>query len=129
MNLSETSRTFIITGAAAGFLSVALGAFGAHGLKQSFSSELMAIYQTAVSYQIYHSLALILIALIFQHQQNKYIKAAGWIMFAGMLIFSGSLYLLTLTDTRWLGAITPIGGTLLLISWLLLGLGVFKKNS
>jgi len=129
MNLSETSRTFIIIGSIAGFLSVALGAFGAHGLKQLLSSELMAIYQTAVSYQIYHSLALILIALIFQHQQNKYIKAAGWIMLAGMLVFSGSLYLLTLTDTRWLGAITPIGGTLLLISWLLLGLGVFKKSS
>jgi len=128
MNLSETSRTFIIIGAIAGFLSVALGAFGAHGLKQSLSSELMAIYQTAVSYQIYHSLALILIALIFQHQQNNFIKAAGWIMLAGMLIFSGSLYLLTLTDTRWLGAITPLGGTLLLLSWLLLGLGVSKRT-
>jgi len=128
MNLSETSRTFIIIGSIAGFLSVALGAFGAHGLKQSLSSELMAIYQTAVSYQIYHSLALILIALIFQYQQNKFIKASGWIMLAGMMVFSGSLYLLTLTDTRWLGAITPIGGTLLLLSWLLLGLGASKKS-
>lgn len=129
MNFSKTSRTFIIMGAMSGFLSIAFGAFGAHAIKQWMSADLMAIYQTAVSYQIYHSLGLILVALVYQQQQNKLIKVAGWLMLSGILIFSGSLYTLSLTDTRWLGAITPIGGTLLLSAWLLLAFGVSKKNT
>lgn len=128
MNLSKTSRNLIIIGAISGFLSISFGAFGAHAIKQWMSADLMSIYQTAVSYQIYHSLGLILIALVYQQQQHKLIKIAGWIMLAGIIIFSGSLYTLSLTDTRWLGAITPIGGTLLLFAWLLLGLGVSKKH-
>lgn len=128
MSLSKTSRNLIIIGAISGFLSISFGAFGAHAIKQWMSADLMAIYQTAVSYQIYHSLGLILIALVYQQQQHKLIKIAGWVMLAGIIIFSGSLYTLSLTDTRWLGAITPIGGTLLLFAWLLLGLGVSKKH-
>jgi uncharacterized membrane protein YgdD (TMEM256/DUF423 family) len=127
MNLLKTSRTFIIIGAISGFLSISFGAFGAHAIKQWMSPDLMAIYQTAVSYQVYHSLGLILIALVYQQQQNRLIKTAGWLMLAGIIIFSGSLYTLSLTDTRWLGAITPIGGTLLLSAWLLLALGASKK--
>lgn len=129
MNLSQTSRGFIFIGVIGGFLSVAFGAFGAHAIKQWLSADLMAIYQTAVSYQMYHSLALILVALIYQHHQHKLIKYAGWLMFAGIIIFSGSLYVLTLTDTRWLGAITPVGGTLLLLAWLMLAFGIHKKTS
>lgn len=128
MSLSKTSRNLIIIGAISGFLSISFGAFGAHAIKQWMSVDLMAIYQTAVSYQIYHSLGLILIALVYQHQQNTLIKTAGWLMLAGIIIFSGSLYTLSLTDTRWLGAITPVGGILLLLAWLLLGLGVSKKD-
>lgn len=128
MNLSKTSRGFITIGAIGGFLSVAFGAFGAHAIKQVLSSDLMAIYQTAVSYQMYHSLGLILVGLIYQHQQHYLIKVAGWLMLCGAIIFSGSLYILTLTDTRWLGAITPVGGTLLLSAWLLLGLGASRKK-
>ncbi len=127
MNLSKTSRNFILIGASGGFLSVALGAFGAHAIKQWLSADLMAVYQTAVSYQMYHSLGLILIALVYQHQQNRLVKTAGWLMLSGITIFSGSLYILTLTGTRWLGAITPVGGILLLLSWLLLVLGASKK--
>lgn len=129
MNLSKTSRTFIILGALSGFLSVSFGAFGAHAIKQWMSADLMAIYQTAVSYQMYHSLGLILIALVYQQQQHKMIKAAGWLMLSGIIVFSGSLYTLALTDSRWLGAITPIGGILLLLAWLLLGFGVSKKTA
>lgn len=128
MSLSKTSRNLIIIGAISGFLSISFGAFGAHAIKQWMSADLMAIYQTAVSYQIYHSLGLILIALVYQQQQNTLIKTAGWLMLAGIIIFSGSLYALSLTDTRWLGAITPVGGILLLLAWLLLGLGVSKKD-
>lgn len=129
MNLLKTSRDFILLGAISGFLSVSFGAFGAHAIKQWMSADLMSIYQTAVSYQMYHSLGLILIALVYQHHQNKLIKVAGWLMLAGIIIFSGSLYTLSLSDTRWLGAITPIGGILLLLSWLLLGLGISKTDS
>lgn len=129
MNLLKTSRDFILLGAISGFLSVSFGAFGAHAIKQWMSADLMSVYQTAVSYQMYHSLGLILIALVYQHHQNKLVKVAGWLMLAGIIIFSGSLYTLSLSDTRWLGAITPIGGILLLLSWFLLGLGISKADN
>ncbi|MDH5424256.1 MAG: DUF423 domain-containing protein [Gammaproteobacteria bacterium] len=115
-------------GSVGGFLSVAFGAFGAHAIKQVLSADLMTIYQTAVSYQIYHSLALILIALIYQQHPHQLVKVAGWLMLCGTIIFSASLYTLALTDTRWLGAITPLGGSLLLLAWLLLALGTGKKS-
>jgi len=129
MNLLATSRTFIVAGAIGGFLSVCFGAFGAHAIKHSISPELMAVYQTAVEYQFFHSLGLILIGLLFQQQPNNFIKIAGWLMIAGTLIFSGSLYVLSLSGIRWLGAITPIGGTAFIAAWLLLAFGSLKKDS
>ena len=128
MNFSKISRNFIVLGAIGGFLSVAFGAFGAHAIKQWISTDLMAIYQTAVTYQMYHSLGLVFIGLIYQHYQNTLIKIAGWLMLTGMVIFSTSLYVLTLSGIRWLGAITPIGGSLLLLAWLLLIFGMLKKQ-
>jgi len=129
MNLLTTSRTFIVAGAIGGFLSVGFGAFGAHAIKNNISPDLMTIYQTAVDYQFFHSLGLILIGLIFQQHQQKLIKTAGWLMIVGMVIFSGSLYVLSLTGIRWLGAITPVGGTAFIIAWLLLAIGTIKKTS
>ena len=128
MNFSVISRTFIVLGATGGLLSVALGAFGAHSIKHWMPTDLMTVYQTAVSYQMYHSLALLIIGLIYHHHDNKLINSAGWLMFSGMFIFSGSLYFLSLSGIRWLGAITPIGGSLLILSWLLLIFGVLKKQ-
>jgi len=128
MNLLPTSRTFITAGAIGGFLSVGFGAFGAHAIKAAISPELMAVYQTAVDYQFFHSLGLILIGLIFQQQQNKLIIISGWLMIAGILIFSGSLYILSLSGIRWLGAITPVGGTAFIAAWLLLAIGSLKKT-
>jgi len=120
MNFSLTSRTFIALGALLAFLSVGLGAFGAHAVKQSIPTDMLKIYQTAVEYQFFHALGIILTGLIYQFQPNRLIKSAGWLMFAGIIIFSGSLYILSLSGIRWLGAITPLGGTAFLLAWLIL---------
>jgi len=107
---------WVVVGAILGFLGVAAGAFGAHGLRDSLPADRLAIFEVAVRYQIYHAFALVLAGIL-----NA--QKAGWAFFAGSLIFSGSLYALVLTDRRLLGAITPIGGVLLLVGWLLLALG------
>lgn len=105
-----------------------MGAFGAHGLKQVLSAEMMAVYKTAVTYQMWHALGLSVIAIV--RQQNpaaKLLTWAGWLMFGGILLFSGSLYLLTLLNLKWLGIITPFGGMAFIIAWLLLGVFAAKK--
>lgn len=129
MNFLITSRYFIALGAISAFLSVGLGAFGAHAIKQTIAAELLAIYQTAVDYQFFHSLGLILIGLVYQQLPTKLIKSAGWLIVFGIIVFSGSLYILSLTGIRWLGAITPIGGTAFILAWFLLAIGSFKKSS
>jgi uncharacterized membrane protein YgdD (TMEM256/DUF423 family) len=109
---------FLALAAANGFLAVALGAFGAHGLKNRLSPDLMAIWHTAVQYHFWHTLALFGVATyLFQNNTSKILVCSGWLFAAGILIFSGSLYLLCLTGQRWLGAVTPIGGTLWLLAW------------
>ncbi len=98
--------------------TVALGAFGAHGLKQWLSVDQLAIYKTAVMYQMWHSLALALIAILIEFAyQNKALHWAGWLMCGGIILFSGSLYFLTLFHLQWLGMITPIGGCAWLMAW------------
>jgi len=129
MKLLPTSRTFIVTGAVFGFFSVGFGAFGAHAIKGTISPDLLTIYQTAVDYQFFHALGLILTGLVFQHQPHKLILIAGWLIIAGIFVFSGSLYFLSLTGIRWLGAITPVGGTAFIAAWLLLAIGTLKKDS
>ena len=112
---------FLVLGALCAFAGVGSGAFGAHALKASLSPESLAIYQTGVTYQMWHSLGLIAIALVQQSMpDSKRIAVAGWLMFLGILLFSGSLYLLVLLDMPQLGMITPIGGVCFLIAWLLL---------
>ena len=114
-------KYFLILGAVNAFLAVGLGAFGAHGLKARLSVDMLAVYQTAVQYHFYHALGLLLVGmLVSQWPEAGLIKTAGWVMFAGIVIFSGSLYLLSITGIRWLGAITPIGGLAFLVAWLLL---------
>jgi uncharacterized membrane protein YgdD (TMEM256/DUF423 family) len=108
-------RTFALWGAVLAFVAVALGAFGAHGLRDHLTSESLAIYQTGVQYHMTHALALLALAAL----SNRTRKAAtiGWLFIFGVLIFSGSLYLLAITGQRWLGAITPLGGLCFLSGW------------
>src|SRR5436190_18975387 len=113
-------KTFLLLGALAAFLAVALGAFGAHGLRGRLTPDMLAVFQTGVQYHMYHALALILVAGILGHLSGWLIQTAGWCFVAGIVLFSGSLYLLAVTGVTVLGAITPIGGLLFLIGWALL---------
>jgi len=120
---------FLFLGAFCAFLAVGLGAFGAHGLKNTLSAEALTIYQTGVTYHMWHALGLIGIALLQQKaSESKYVSWAGWLMFIGILLFSGSLYLLAVTGLRWLGMITPIGGVCFLLAWLSVCLSVIKNE-
>ncbi len=110
-------KTFLLVGAVAAFLAVTLGAFGAHGLRARLSPEMMAVFQTGVQYHIYHALALILVSGIMGRMSGWLIQTAGWCFTAGIVFFSGSLYLLAVTGVTSLGAITPIGGLFFLIGW------------
>ena len=113
-------RTFLLIGALAGFIGVGFGAFGAHGLRNRLSPEMLAVFETGVRYQMYHAFAVLIVALGAARFDGWLIRAAGWSFTAGMVIFSGSLYALALSGVTGLGAITPIGGVLLLIGWALL---------
>jgi uncharacterized membrane protein YgdD (TMEM256/DUF423 family) len=113
-------RLFFAIGAASAFLAVAAGAFGAHGLKSRLSADMLAVFETGVRYQIYHAFALLAVAWAYAKWPGTAAAAAGWCFVAGTLVFSGSLYLLSLTGTRWLGAITPLGGVAFLAGWLCL---------
>ena len=114
-------RIFFMIGAIAGGIGVGLGAFGAHGLRERLTPELLAIFETGVRYHMYHALALAAAAWAVTRWPNSGLPvAAGWLFAGGILVFSGSLYLLALTDTRWLGAITPIGGLMFIAAWICL---------
>ena len=111
-------RLFLALGAGLAFLGVAAGAFGAHGLRDRLAADLLEIFEIAVRYQMYHALALLGVALTMSRLgASLLLMWAGWLFVAGIVIFSGSLYLLSLTGTRWLGAVTPIGGVAFLAGW------------
>ena len=119
---------FLFLSAVCGFTGVAMGAFGAHGLKASLSVEMLAVYKTAVDYQMWHALGLGLIA-IFRQQfaESVLLKWAGWLMFSGIILFSGSLYLLAILSIKWLGMITPLGGVSFLLAWILVLVFAFQS--
>lgn len=120
---------FLFLGAMSALVGVGLGAFGAHGLKAILSPEMMAVYQTGVTYQMWHALGLIGVALIRQQvPESKLLSWAGWLMFIGILLFSGSLYLLVLLDLKWLGMITPLGGVGFISAWLLIAIFAAQKQ-
>jgi len=115
------SKILLILGAVNAFLAVGLGAFGAHGLKGRLSADMMTVYQTAVQYHFYHALGLLLIGvMITLWPGTGLLKVAGWVMLAGIILFSGSLYFLSTSGIRWLGAVTPFGGLAFLIAWVML---------
>jgi uncharacterized membrane protein YgdD (TMEM256/DUF423 family) len=119
-------RIFAALGAASGFVAIAAGAFGAHALKTRLAPDLLAVFDTGASYQIYHALALFAVAWSIGRWPGRAALASGWCFVAGTALFSGSLYLLALTGMRSLGMITPVGGVLLLAGWLLLALAAVR---
>jgi len=110
-------RLFATMGALSALVAVGAGAFGAHALKARLAPDLLAVFEVGVRYQMYHALALIGVAWACERWPGKASAAAGWLFVAGTLLFSGSLYLLSLSGVRWLGAITPVGGVAVLAGW------------
>ena len=122
-------KTFVILGSLNGFLGVALGAFGAHGLKARVPAEMLTVWQTGVQYHLVHALALVLIGILCQQlPETSLVRNAGWMMLIGTLLFSGSLYVMVLSGIRTLGMITPLGGVAFLIGWLLLALAAWRQT-
>jgi len=112
------ANTFLLIGSLAGFLGVAAGAFGAHGLRSRLSPDMLAVFETAVRYQMYHVFALLITAAVMARLGDaRLLVIAGWSFITGMVLFSGSLYALALTGISGLGAITPLGGLAFLVGW------------
>ena len=121
------ANTFLTLAATSGLLAVAFGAFGAHALRNRLDTYAMDIFETAVQYQFYHSLALLCVGLLALNQPGMVLlKSSGWLFVVGIVIFSGSLYLLSLTGLRWLGAVTPVGGLALIAGWACLAAAGWK---
>lgn len=121
-------KLFLMSGAILGGLGVAIGAFGAHAFKAALEATGRTdTFETAVRYQFYHALALLFIGLLLFKLDSKLLHYSGNLMLAGTLIFSGSLYSLCMTGIKWLGAITPIGGVLMIVGWVLLALGISRQ--
>ncbi|PTB84678.1 DUF423 domain-containing protein [Pseudidiomarina aestuarii] len=121
-------KLFAMLGAITMALGVILGAFGSHGLKNRLSADMLAVYQTGVEYQIYHALGLLLVAALMVPYPNATgLRTGGWILLAGIILFSGSLYLLALTGWRFFGPITPVGGVCFIVGWLWIFWAMLKE--
>ena len=116
----SAERTFVRIGALSASLAVAAGAFGAHALRTRMDADLLQVFETAARYQMYHALALVGVAWATSRTDATGPRWAGWLFVAGTLLFSGSLYLIALTDTRWPGAVAPLGGAAWIAGWALL---------
>ena len=119
-------KVFFTAGSLLAFLGVALGAFGAHALKSRLDADTLATFEVGVRYQMYHALALLAVGWACTRWPGTLATASGWLFVAGTVVFSGSLYALSLSGVRWFGAITPIGGVALLAGWLCLAWAVYK---
>ena len=121
-------KTFLLLASIFGALGVALGAFGAHALENRLSADLLSTYETGVRYHFYHVLALLgVVAVLVRWPTSNIAVAAGWLFVIGIVIFSGTLYLLAFTGVRWLGAITPIGGVAFIAGWVCLALAALRS--
>ena len=128
--MPQTAKLFLILGSFNAALVVLLGAFGAHALKARLSAEMLAVYQTGVHYHLFHALGLIAVGLMAtQIADSAYLKWSGWLMLAGIILFSGSLYVLSVSGLRWLGMVTPFGGISFILSWTLFVIAVLKASS
>lgn len=120
---TDMSRRFIAAGAILAALAVMAGAFGAHALEGLLTEERLSTYETAVRYHMYHAIALILVGWIGRRRKGAMLQWAGFLFLGGILLFSGSLYALVLTEVLWLGMITPLGGVAFIVGWLLFARG------
>jgi len=126
--MNESVKLLLISGAVLAALAVVFGAFGAHGLKKSLSEEMMVVYKTAVDYHFIHALGLLLIGILHQqYPESRQMLWAGISLIIGILLFSGSLYVLSMTEIKKLGMVTPFGGLAFIIGWLLLAIGIYKS--
>lgn len=119
-------KLFLILGVINGFLAVALGAFGTHGLEGKISEKAIGIWDKAVTYQMFHTMALFVTGLLLAKFQSGGMLWAGWMFFIGILLFSGSLYIYSTTGIKTFAMITPVGGVVFLVGWILLGYSITK---
>jgi uncharacterized membrane protein YgdD (TMEM256/DUF423 family) len=125
--MTAGSKTFLTLGGIAALLAVALGAFGAHALKNRVPPEMIAVWHTGIEYHLFHALGLLAVGLAAaQLPQSALLRWSGWLMLAGILLFSGSLYALALSGQNWLGAITPAGGLAFLAAWAVFAAAVLR---
>jgi len=123
-----TDRQLTILAALNLMVAVGAGAFGAHGLKRTLTPELLSVWQTGVLYHLIHALGLFVVALLGARYGSSLLSAAGVVMFVGIVLFCGSLYVLSLTGTHWLGAVTPFGGVAFLASWGMVALAAYRAQ-
>jgi uncharacterized membrane protein YgdD (TMEM256/DUF423 family) len=123
-----SDRTIVITASLTLLVAVAAGAFGAHALKKVLSADMLAVWHTAVLYQLVHGLGMLAIAALGARFGSPLLSSAAALMFAGIVLFSGSLYLLAGSGVRWLGAITPIGGLAFILAWALVALAAWRTT-
>ena len=122
-------KTFLLLGAINTFFCIALGAFGAHGLKNILTSDMLAIFHTGVQYHLYHALGLLFIGILLLHYaKSRLIELSGWLMLLGIVLFSVSLYVLSLTEISAIGMITPFGGVSFLLAWAVLTVAIWKEQ-
>jgi uncharacterized membrane protein YgdD (TMEM256/DUF423 family) len=125
--MNQIAKLFLFLGGINAALVVILGAFGAHALKARLSEEMLAVYQTGIHYHLFHALGLLVVGLVAtQIPATIYLKWSGWLMLAGIVLFSGSLYILSISGLRWLGAVTPFGGAAFIVAWVLFVVAVSK---
>ena len=123
-------KIFVLLGSVSALLGVALGAFGAHGLKSRVTAEMLAVWQTGVQYHLFHALGLLLIGILCHLLPGAgLVRSAGWFLLGGTALFSGSLYVIVLSGVRALGMITPLGGVAFLVGWLLLAVAAWQQTS
>ena len=120
-------KAIMVIGSVSAGLSVILGAFAAHGLKTRLPENLLSAFETGVQYQMYHSLALIVVALLYRFYPHHLMPWVAYVMLAGIVLFSGSLYVLAMTRIHWFGPVTPLGGLCFIVSWLMLAYAIWQS--
>jgi len=125
--MSDGAKLFVAMGAGLSALAVVLGAFGAHALKTRLSSDMLEVYHTAVQYHFWHALGVLAVGLVLQQAPDTaWLRAAGWLLAGGIVLFCGSLYLLAFSGEKWLGAVTPFGGVAFILGWLALAVAALR---